>query len=155
MHHLETVVVKWWSQKAESTPSTLHCAFSDIQMEFMETSGSGSRRKDIGWEDIILARVGDLPNLGQSEWDQEFGKIECVISLYDQVRWKWDNVYLLGGLLNIYSPSLCLPPQPQYPYTPAIASARCTWRQWSRVFGDAPGDWDQVESKIHMEAGIE
>ena len=36
----------------------------------------------------------DARNLAQSEWDQMLGKIECVFSLYDKMRWKWDTVYL-------------------------------------------------------------
>jgi hypothetical protein len=38
-------------------------------------------------------------------------KIECVYSLYDKMRRKWDDVYLRWGLLNIYHHSftLCYP----------------------------------------------
>ena len=46
----------------------------------------------------------DPPILEQSEWDQKLGKIECVFSLYDKMSGKWDDIYLLQGLPNIYSP---------------------------------------------------
>jgi len=87
------------------------------------------------WEDMILPGREDPRNcmdLGQSEWDQKFGKIECEFSLYDKRRWKWDDVYLLQGLPNIYSPSLCPPPLPLYLRITAVAPWRCTW---SSVFG--------------------
>ena len=64
-------------------------------------------------------------------------KIEFVFSLYDNMRWKWDDVYLLQGLPNIYSPSPCPPPLPLYHCTPTVASWRCTWRPGSSDFGDA------------------
>jgi len=60
-------------------------------------------------------------NLGQSECDQKLGNIEYVFSLYDKLRWKWDDIYLLRGLPIVYSPSLCPPPLPLYLCTPAIA----------------------------------
>jgi len=122
------------------------------------------------WEDIILPGHEDPCNcvdLGQSEWDQKLGKIECEFSLYDKRRWKWDDVYLLRGLLNIYSPSLCPPPLPLYLRTTAIApwrctwssefemhleteiewTQRCTWRPGSSEFGDALGGRDRVNSE--------
>ena len=77
-----------------------------------------SSRRAGKWEDMILPSREDPPycvdprNLGQSEWDQKLEKIECEFSLYDKRRWKWDDVYLLRGLQNIYSPSLCPPPLP-------------------------------------------
>ena len=37
---------------------------------------------------MILPDFEDLRNLGQSESDQKLGKIECVLSLYDKMRWK-------------------------------------------------------------------
>jgi len=85
------------------------------------------------WEDRILPcredprNYVDPRNLGQSEWDQKLGKIECEFSLYDKRRWKWDDIYLLQGLPNIYSPSLCPPPLPLYLRTTAVAPWRCTW----------------------------
>jgi len=82
------------------------------------------------WDDMILHGREDPRNcmdLRKSEWDQKFGKIECEFSLYDKRRWKWDDVYLLRGLPNIYSPSLCPPPLPLYLRTTAVAPWRCTW----------------------------
>jgi len=113
------------------------------------------------WEDMILPGSEDPcncvgpRNLGQSEWDQKLGKIECEFPLYDKRRWKWDDIDLLRGLPNIYSPSLCPPPLPLYLRTPNIAHWRCTWRPWSSVFGDTLGEWDRVNSEMHLEAGIE
>jgi hypothetical protein len=79
------------------------------------------------WEDIILPGREDLHNcvdprnLGKSKWHQKLGKIECVFSLYDEMRWKWDALYLAWHLPNIYSASLILPPLPLYFRTPTIA----------------------------------
>jgi len=98
-------------------------------------------------------------NLRQCEWGQKLGKIECEFSLYDKRRWKWDDVYLLWGLPNIYSPSLCPPPLPLYLLTTAVVPSRCTGssvfemhlvmeiegtqrctpRSWPSEFGDAIG----------------
>jgi len=36
---------------------------------------------------MILPRVDD-PHLGQIELDQKLGKIKCVFSMYDKMRWK-------------------------------------------------------------------
>jgi len=119
-----------------------------------------SSRSEGRWEDMILPGREDPRNLGQSEWDQKLGKIECEFSLNDKRRWKWDDVYLLRGLPNIYSPSLCSPPLPLYLRTTAVApwrwtwssmfgmhleteiewTQRCTWRPGSSEFGDALGD---------------
>jgi hypothetical protein len=80
------------------------------------------------WEDMILPgredlrNCVDLRNLGKNERDQKIGKIECVFSLYDKMRWKWDAVYLARGLPNIYSASLIPPPLPLYLRTPTVAS---------------------------------
>jgi len=125
------------------------------------------------WEDMILPSREDPHscihprNLGQSEWDQKLWKIECECCLYDKRRWKWDDVYLLRGLPNIYSPSLCPPPLPLYLRTNAVASwrstwakmfemhleteiewtQRCTWRLGSSEFGDALGGRGWVDSE--------
>ena len=95
------------------------------------------------WADMILPGREDPRNcmdLGQSKWDQKFGKIECEFSLYDKRRWKWDDVYLLRGLPHIYSPSLCPPPLPLNLHTTTVDPWRCTW---SSVFG------------MHLETEIE
>jgi len=62
----------------------------------------------------------DPRNLGKSEWEQKLGKIECVLSLYDNMRWKWDAVYLPRGLPNIYSASLIPPLLSLYLHTPTV-----------------------------------
>jgi len=80
------------------------------------------------WEDMILPgredprNCVDPRNLGKSEWNQKLGKIECVFSLYDKMRWKRDAFYLPRGLPNIYSVSLIPPPLPLYLRTPTVAS---------------------------------
>jgi len=156
----------------------------DIQMEFMRNSAAASRRVGIWCEAMILPGIEDPQhcvdprNLGQSEWNQQLGKIEYIFSLYEQMRLKWDDVYLLRGLQNIYSPLLCPPPLPMYIRTPTIAPWRCTWRpsssilemrletgiEWtqrctwrpgSSKFGDALGDQDRVNSEMHLYAVIE
>jgi len=118
----------------------------------------------------------------QSEWDQKMGKIQCVFSLYDKMRWKWDVVYLPRGLRNTFSVSLIPPPLPRYLRTPTIAHStsvtpvsaythrrsltiylesvinqvwRCTGRPWSSEFGDALGGRDGVNSEMHLEAEID
>ena len=79
----------------------------------------------------------DLQNLRKSEWDQQLGMIECVFSLYDKTRWKWDAVYLPRSLPNIYSMLLISSPVPLYLHTPTVDPSRYTWRPWSSQFGDA------------------
>jgi len=110
----------------------------------------------------------DPRNLGQSEWDQKFEKIECVYSLYEKMRWKWDDVYLLRGLPNIYSPSRCRPQLPLLvsPYTRRRswkmcleAMIECVWRYTgrlrSRELRDALGGRDEVRLEMHLEVKIE
>jgi len=64
----------------------------------------------------------DLQNLGESEWDQNLGKTGCVFSLYDKMRWKWDDVYLPQDHPNIYSASLIPPQLLPYLGTPNVAN---------------------------------
>ena len=107
------------------------------------------------WEDMIIPGRGDPRNcvdLGHSEWDQKFGNIECEFSLYDKRRWKWDDVYLLRGLPNIYSPSLCPPPLPLYLRTTAVAPWRCTWLSELR---DILRGRDRASLEMHLQAMIE
>jgi len=135
-----------------------------------------SRSVGMRWEDMILPSCEDprncvdTRNLGQSEWDQKLGKIECDFSLNDRRRWKWDDVYLRRGLPNIYSPSLRPPPLPLYLRTTAIPpwrcnwssvfemhleteiewTQRCTWRLWFSEFGDPLGghDWASLDEYL-------
>jgi len=144
-------------QPTINTPPHSH----DIQTESMRKSSSGWRSVGIGWEAMILPGVEDPrnwmdpQNFGQSNWDQKLGKTEYVVSLYDKMRWKGDVVYLLQGLPNIYSKSLCPPPWPLHHRKPAVAPWRCTWKLGSSNIGDALGDRDRVNSEMHLEAGIE
>jgi len=77
------------------------------------------------------------------------------VCLYDKMRWKWDDVYLLWGQPDIYSPSLCPPPLPLYLIRTTVARWQCTWKPWSGVFGDALGYRNRVNSEILLEAEIE
>jgi len=136
MHHLEAVVVKRWSYKAESPQSTHRHTFRNIQTEFMRNSNNGSKGVGMGVHDMVLPgfenpRICAAPrNLGQSEWDHKLRKIDCVFLLNEKMRWKWDDVYLHQGLWNRYSPSLCPPPLPVHFHTPAVTPYRCTLRLW-------------------------
>jgi len=122
-------------------------------MEFRRTRGSRSRSIGITWEDTIPPGVenplnsGGPWNFGQNKWDQKLGKIKCVFSLQDKMRWKWDNVYLLQGQPNIYSPSLYPALLPLYLHTPAITPWWSTWRLWSRENGDTRRGRDLVDSE--------
>ena len=73
------------------------------------------------------------------------GKIQCEFSLYNKRRWKRDDVYLLRGLPDIYSPSLCPPPLPLYLWI-------CTWRLRSSELRDALGGCDRASVEMHLEA---
>jgi len=79
----------------------LHCdrnAMGDAAKICPRVPSTLSSRSERRWEDMILPSHEDPRNfvdLGQSEWDQKFGKIECEFSLYDNKRWKWDDVNLL------------------------------------------------------------
>jgi len=115
-------------------------------------------------EDMILPGREDPRNLGHREWDQQLGMIECGLTLYDERKWEWDVFYLLRGLPNIYSPSLCPPLSPMYLHTTGVASwrctqssmsgihlqteiawtQRCTWRPRSSGLGDALGGHDHA-----------
>jgi len=131
------------------------------------------RSVGIGWEDMILPDVQDQRNcvdsrnLRPSNWDQKLGKIDCVLSLYDKMRWKWDDIYRFRGLPNIYSPSVCPPPLP-YPvssytcrryiemYLEAMIERvwKCTWWLRSSERREALGGRDRVNSEMHLEAVI-
>jgi len=93
------------------------------------------------WENMILRGREDPRNLGQSEWDQKMGIIECEFSLYDKRRWKRYDIYLLWGLPNIYSPSLCPPPLPLYLHTTAVAPGRHTWSSVFEMLLEIEIEW--------------
>jgi hypothetical protein len=87
MHHLEAVVVKRRSKKAGSPPSTFCHTTRDIQTEFVRKSGCSLRSVGRRWQDMIVPNREDPRNLRKSGWDQKLGKIECVFSSYDKMRW--------------------------------------------------------------------
>jgi len=72
---------------------------------------------------------GSTPLRGstQSRTERVRPKVECEFSLYDKRRWRWDDVYPLRGLPNIYSLSLCPPLLPRYLRTTAVTPGKCTW----------------------------
>ena len=104
------------------------------------------------WEDTIVPSSEDPRNLGKSKCDQSLGKIVCVFSLYDKMRWKWDAVYLPRGLPNIYSTSLIPPPLPLYLRTPTVAPKRYTWRLWSIQWGDVLWGCDRASLEMQLQA---
>ena len=70
---------------------------------------------------MTLPSCEDPQHLGKSKCDQKWGKMEGVFSLYDRMRWKWDDVYVPWGLPNIYSASLIPPALPLYVCTGTVA----------------------------------
>jgi len=134
-------------------------------MELVRESGSRLRSIGRNWEDMILPsredqrNCMDPQNLGQSEWDQKLGNMECVFSLYDKMRWKWDAVYLPQSLPNIYSASLIPPPVPLYLHTPTIAHSTSvtpvspfTHRRSLTIYWEAV---IELVVEMHLEAKIE
>ena len=132
------------------------------------------RSVGIGCEDMIVPGIEDPRNcagprnLGQSEWDQQLGTIECVFSLYRKMRWKLDDMYLFRGLPNIYTPSCCPPslPVPISLYTHHRSWKMCleavikrvwrwTWRLRSSELREALGGRDQARLEMHLEVEIE
>jgi len=114
-----------------------------ISPHFPSTSSLWSERR---WEDMMLPgseNPGICVDLGQSDWDQKLGKIECELSLYDKRRWKWDDVYLLRDLPNKYSPSLCPPLLPLHPCTTGVAPWRSTWSSVFKMHLDTEIEWTQ------------
>jgi len=120
----------------------------------------------------------DPQHLGKSEWDQMLGKIDCVFSLYDKMRWKWDDVNLprVSGMCtsscSVHHRYTCISIRPlllinDVPGGIDQASwgmhfeaeikwtQRYTWRPGSSNFSDALGDRDWVNSEMHWEAVIE
>jgi len=88
---LDHGVVKHWSENAGSPSSTLHHTSHGIRREFLTKRGSGPRNVGKGWADLkgYLAMMNhtnsvDLWKLGNSVWDQELGKIDCVFHI---MRW--------------------------------------------------------------------
>jgi len=110
---------------------------------------------------MILPGIEDPRNCldpqhhGLSNWDQKLRMIACVFSLYDKMRWKWDDTYPLWGRPIIYSLSLYTSPLPLYFHMPGMACARCTWRLWASDLGDVLGRCDRARFKTHLEAMIE
>jgi len=125
-------------------------------------------------EDMILPackdprNCADPRNLGNSEWDQRFGKIECVFSLYDKMRWKWDAVYLSTPGYPKYilcvAHSTSVTPVSLYThhhsltiYLEAVIELvwRCIWRPRSIEMRDTLGGRHQSNWELYLEAVIE
>jgi len=121
------------------------------QMEIMRKSGFGSKSAGIGWEHIILPGDEDPRNLGQKKWDQRFRKIEYVFALYNKIRWKWYDVYIVPVTLYTsvtpLSPCTCHRFLKMYLQTGIEPFWRCTWELVSSKCGDALGghDWSRVQ----------
>jgi len=126
----------------------------------MQTSSSSWRNAGLGLEEMTQPAIENPCNWvdpqipGQNDWDQKLGKTDCVVSLYHEMRWKWDDIYLLQWLPNIYSQSLCPPQLPLYHCTPAVTPCRCTWRPGSSNCRDALGDQNRGNSEMHLKAWI-
>jgi len=103
IQHLEAGLVKQWSLKPESPPSTLRRTSQDIQTEFMRKScsdsksSSGTRSVGIGWEDMILPTVKDPTQLHGSTISQtervrpKVGKDRvCIFFVWlDEIEMGW------------------------------------------------------------------
>jgi len=143
-----------------------------------------SRSVGSRWEHMILPCHDDERNCvdPKSERDQKLGKIDCVFSLYDKMRWKWDAVYLPQGLPNKYFTSLIPPLLLQFLRTPTVAHStsvtpvspythrcsltiyleavielvwRCTWGPRSGELRDGLGDHDRSSLEMNWQAMIE
>jgi hypothetical protein len=64
--------------------------------------------------------------------------------LYDKVRWKRDNIYILQDLPNIDPMTLYPTLLPLYLCTPAVAPVQCPWRVGTTEFGDELGGLDHA-----------
>jgi len=132
IHHFEAVAVKLQSYNAGSPPSTLHRTTSDIQIKLLSECGSGPRMLARQWDDSAQRSCKCLRNgmvsrnLEKSKWDQNLERIESIFSLYDKMRWKWDDSYLRWSLPNIYSQSPGPCPLSLSFCTPAIRLCRRT-----------------------------
>ena len=126
MHYVEAIVVKRWSEKAESPPLTLCRTSRDIQREFMTNSGTGSRSVVIWGEDLLLLGIEDPAQLcwstmSHTEWvrpkvGNEKLYFHCMIrwdrnelmSIYSEVCQKCtprDSVHLRYPCISIHLPS--------------------------------------------------
>jgi len=125
-------------------------------------------------EDMIPPGREDPQYLGKSEWDQRLGKIECVFSLYDKMRWKWNAIYpgvswiytsrysfhLRCPCISVHPPSLlnnifgsCDRASLKMNLTAEMEwTQRYTWRPWLSEFGHALGGRDRVNSAMHAAA---
>jgi len=97
------------------------------------------------------------PILGLSKCDQKLGKVECVFSLYNEMRWKWDDVYVLPGSVKYILPvTMSSSGTPESPYIRRRsllyleAVINHGWRVCSSMFGCQ----NQSSVGMHMETGI-
>ena len=127
----------WWNGKARRQRADHEHSASPLaafQKEFMRKNSSSSRIVSRGWEDMIVPGRENPRKVGQSEWDEKIGMIDCVF----HCMIGWNDIYLPRGLLNIYSSlhslslsplHLCMSPlpspSPSYLFlrTPAIAQS--------------------------------
>jgi len=110
----------------------------------------------------------DPRNLAKSEWDQKLGNIECVFSLYDKMKWKWDAVYLstpgspeyilrVAHSTSVTSVSPYTHRRSLMIYLRAVIELvwRYTWRPRSTKLRAALGGRDRASLEMHLEAEIE
>jgi hypothetical protein len=98
--------------------------------------------------------IGWTNNISETAVRSNVGKERVCILWYDKMRWKWVAVYLPRGLPNIYSTSLCPPPQPLYLRTLKVAPYHYIWRPSYSKVADTVGGQDRVNCEMDMEAVI-
>jgi len=160
MHHVEAVVAKRWSEKAESPPSTLCRTSHDIQADFMRKRGSGSRSVGIGWEDMILPGVED-PQSRTERVRSNVGKDRVCIFIvwYDEMEMRWclstagSTEYILPVTLSTFvtpvSPYTCRCSLKIYLEAVIERVWRCTWILSSSKLRDALAGRDRASLEMH------
>jgi len=135
----------------------------------MRKSCSGSWCLGLVWDNIILPRIEDPRNcvdprnLVKSMSDQKLGMLDCVFSLYNKMKWRWDDVYLFQGSAEYILPvtlstfitqislNTCHCTMKMYLEAVMERVCRCTWRPWSCGLGGH----NCASLEIHLEAVIE
>jgi len=122
-----------------------------------------SSRSVGSWEDMILPgsedprNCADPRNLGQSEWDQKLGKIECEFSLYDKMSIDSGvcRIYTTRHSVHLRYPCISVQPPSLLEHVLDRACLRCTWRRRSSELRDALGGRHWASLDMHLETEIE